>query len=541
MKYIYLIVLTWSVLFANENLQSIYDNIVLKNSCDTVLIAKELKQSIKSKKFKQSKKEFHALVLAWKKVEGFYLLSGLNAKYRELSTSIKHIEIENNLTKELDTILSSKTKLKEALASKNYNTLDAIEYVLFSKNIKKSRVYKALKIMTATLVKNLDAIYDGYLAEEKHFVKDKSASDSMIETVLNKSEYKIKEKLEDNASYDALDFVLLKKMQTRTQVLMATLVSVTLPMEEDTLFSRVFTLIKEIEGSLSSYDTEALVYRLNHSHSVVYDKYLKEALILSRAYYMQTKGYFDITVGALSKNLYHFGEENETIPSKISLELAYLNIQAITLNESNISIEENITMDLGGMGKGYTVDKVVSLLKEANISKAVVALSGDIACIGSCNIALQSPFSEQTFASIKSITPRLSISTSGTYRRYIKDKSHHHLFNPKTNRQGKAFVSVSLFSSANNSTLDAYATAIAVMPKDEAYLFLKRQPNIGFVLVEAEGDIVYGNLKNLVELEWKYYKENATSPNKKMKTKTKKKSETILIHPDTTNPKEIKK
>lgn len=194
----------------------------------------------------------------------------------------------------------------------------------------------------------------------------------------------------------------------------------------------------------------------------------------------------------------HFGEENSTIPSEEALKHAKLGIESIEINTTTIRTEENITIDLGGMGKGYAVDKVADFLAEQNISQGTIALSGNIRCLDVCDFALQSPFSEQTFATLKSKIPQLSISTSGTYRRYVKDTSHNHLIDPKTAKQAKTFVSVSLFAHANNAKIDAYATAISVMPKEKALAFLRAHDEVGFVLVESNGKIMYGNLEKFV-------------------------------------------
>ena len=335
--------------------------------------------------------------------------------------------------------------------------------------------------------------------------------------------------------------LLSQNFQTRTQVLMGTFVHICLEEQYNRQISQSFRRIKEIEHSLSSYDSEALVYRLNHSHHIPYDAYLAETIEKSKQYYQDTQGYFDITIGSISKDLYHFGEENSTIPSEEALQHANLDIDAIEVNATTIRTEENITIDLGGMGKGYAVDKVTDFLAEQNISKGTIALSGDIRCLDLCTFGLQSPYSEQTFASLKSKIAQLSISTSGTYRRYVKDTSHHHLIDPKTAEQGKAFVSVSLFTHANNAKIDAYATAISVMPKAKALAFLKAHDEIGFVLVERNGKIMYGNLEKFVSFTWLDYKEKVTIPKSSKKSKTNNPIERSLIHPDTTKPVMISK
>ena len=340
-----------------------------------------------------------------------------------------------------------------------------------------------------------------------------------------------------------LPFLLFaqEEMQTRTQVLMGTFVSITLPKSEGEHQTKSFELIKSIENSLSSYDPKASLFKLNKTHQIAFDPYLAEAIRLSRSYYQQTNGYFDITIGSITKDLYHFGEEQSYSPSKKMLKNAHLDIHGISIDDRYIMTDENITVDLGGMGKGYGADKVAQYLYEQNITKGIIALSGDIRCLNRCEVYLQSPYSEQTFAKVKSKKGHLSISTSGTYRRFAKSKEEHHLINPKTASQGREFVSVSLFTIANNAKIDAYATALSVMSKTEALAFLKKMKEIGFVLVDKEGKILYGNLSGLVSIEWLDYKEIPTNPSMNKNKTIKADMATSLIHPDTTSPKLIAK
>ena len=331
------------------------------------------------------------------------------------------------------------------------------------------------------------------------------------------------------------------QMQTRTQVLMGTFVSITLPKTNSEELSKSFEHIKEIETSLSSYDPNASLFILNKTHQIAFDPYLAEAVALSRSYYTQTNGYFDITIGAISKELYHFGEEKTYSPSQKALQEAHLDIDGIYIDKKKIITDENITIDLGGMGKGYTADKVAKYLHEQNITTGVIALSGDIRCLDICEVYLQSPYSEQTFAKIKSKKAQLSISTSGTYRRFANTKDEHHLINPKTALQGREFVSVSLLTTADNAKIDAYATALSVMPRTEALAFLQRHKDIGFVLIDREGKILYGNLNELADIEWLDYKEKPTKPSMNKNNSTNSDSATSLIHPDITNPRVIAK
>lgn len=332
-----------------------------------------------------------------------------------------------------------------------------------------------------------------------------------------------------------------QELQRRTQALMGTFVHITLPAHHNRHITQSFNLIRKIEHSLSSYDNKALVYRLNHSHQVPYDGYLADAIEKSKQYYHDTDGYFDITIGSISKKLYRFGEVNSTIPSQKSLDDALLNIHGITVNKAHIGTQDNITLDLGGVGKGLGVDHVASYLQEQNITQGIIALSGDIRCLDRCTFGIQSPFKDAPFAMFHAKIPQLSISTSGIYRRYVETQAHHHLIDPKRARQGKAFISVSLFTKADNTKIDAYATAISVMPKEKAFAFLDKHKEIGYILMTQDKKVHYGNLEGLVTLEWLEKSDNATNANTNTNKSTNTAIKSNLNQPPCTHPNAMKK
>lgn len=288
---------------------------------------------------------------------------------------------------------------------------------------------------------------------------------------------------------------LLKK---RTQVLMGTYVSISLPHEDIDYSSLAFERLKEVEMALSSYDREAQIYRLNYEREVSISKDTLEALSLSEEYYHQTEGYFDITIGSVTKGLFHFGE-SERVPGRDELVKAKVDFKGLHFNDEKAWVEEGVLIDLGGMGKGFGVDKARELLEEKNISKGVIALSGDIFCFHRCEMQIQNPFAEKPFASFRMAQKNTSISTSGNYRRYVEEMKYNHLINPKTRESSKSFVSITLMSTEHsNSDLDAYATAASVMPRKKAVAFLDESNGLGYLLVTADKKVLMNDLFKLL-------------------------------------------
>ncbi|CAA6800701.1 MAG: FAD:protein FMN transferase [uncultured Sulfurovum sp.] len=297
-------------------------------------------------------------------------------------------------------------------------------------------------------------------------------------------------------------FIFIKAETTqREQIIMGTFTSITLQSKQEQNISHGFKLLKEIEHSLSSYNKHALLYQLNQNKTVKADKYLLESIQKSQVFYTKSNGFFNITIGSITKKLYNFGED-EKIPSQKALKSANTNISGIHIKKNIITLDKNTTLDLGGMGKGYGVDKVANYYREQNISYGLIALSGDIQALHPTTIYIDSPFKEKPFAKLQTLHPNISISTSGTYRRYVKSKKHHHLINPKIKKQGRSFVSITLITKQNNTLIDAMATAIGVMSEKEALGFLVNNPHIAYVLVKPNGHIIYGNFAELVRIKW---------------------------------------
>jgi thiamine biosynthesis lipoprotein len=274
-----------------------------------------------------------------------------------------------------------------------------------------------------------------------------------------------------------------EELVTRTQVMMGTYVSISLPKEQIGLSNALFTRLKEVELALSSYDPAAEIYRLNRDHEVSISRDTYETLSLCSRYYKETQGYFDITVGSITKGLFHFGEE-ERVPHASELKKAAVNFKGLHFNAQRAWSEEGIVVDLGGMGKGFGVDKAAELLRAQGIKKGIVALSGDIFCLHACEMAVQDPFSENVLASFTMAQHNTSISTSGNYRRFVKSREHNHLINPKTHSSQQEFASITLLSAQlGNSDLDAYATAASVMPKEKALRFLDALNEVGYLIL----------------------------------------------------------
>lgn len=271
----------------------------------------------------------------------------------------------------------------------------------------------------------------------------------------------------------------------RTAMLMGTYVTIQTDLRDKRYIQQGFSIIREIEKSLSTFDDTSPVSRLNRGESVRPDRYLDEIFTLTQAIYRQSDGYFNVAIGKVTKDLYRFGMCEE-LPKKI--EKQSVDFNAVVREKGYIRLK-GVKLDFGGIAKGYAVDKVMAYFKTNGVRKALVALSGDIRMIGPATIQVEDPFGGN-MAAIKSDGEAFGISTSGIYRRYIKTMKHNHIINPHTQKPQRRIISLTLFGARPNSFYDAMATAIVAMGLEKGLAFLRKE-KLHYILLTSDKKLAY--------------------------------------------------
>ena len=288
-----------------------------------------------------------------------------------------------------------------------------------------------------------------------------------------------------------ISIFLEAKIVQRMQVVMGTFVTIKIDEKYKKKIDEGFMIARAVDNSLSTFKETSVIAMLNKNTIAKLDALSYEALLLSKKYYKDTDGYFNIAIGKITKDLYRFGG-NERLVDEKSLNASHIDLLALRFDKSQAHIPNDMKLDLGGMGKGFAIDKVSEYFIEAGVDKAILSASGDIRCLSRCSVSVQDPFSEGILLHFRTTKQNSGITTSGNYNRYIKDKTHNHLLNPKTKHSQQNFASITLVGEMKSSALDAYATAVSVMPKDKAYRFLDAL-DVAYVVVEVGGKMVLKN------------------------------------------------
>ena len=193
-KFIISCVLFSTTLFANESLLSIYENILIKNSKEAVLDIQKVKHSIQNNNKNEVKKSFKGFVKSWKSVDSFYILGDLDDNYLDTPRYIDTFHQGNeDIKKQLDLIIDEKEDLSISLYKNSHKTINALEYILFTKDLSNKRIKNIALIISDKLEENLNEIYNGYVETKDKFLKDEITANAMMLNALIENSYKIKE------------------------------------------------------------------------------------------------------------------------------------------------------------------------------------------------------------------------------------------------------------------------------------------------------------------------------------------------------------
>lgn len=230
-----------------------------------------------------------------------------------------------------------------------------------------------------------------------------------------------------------------------------------------------FEEVRRLDGMLSNYRPESEWSRVNREAAkgpVRISSELFELLAACQDYSRRSEGTFDITVGPLMK-LWGFYKGSGRLPHRAEVRgvLARVGYGKVQLDPAASTVKyrrDGMEMDPGGIGKGYTVDRVVAVLKQHGIGRALVSAGG------SSVYALGAPPKEQGWKlKIRNPKNRLqtveevtlsdsSMSTSGNYEKFFRAQGrlYSHIMDPRTGFPAQGMLSVSVIAP---STLDSEA------------------------------------------------------------------------------------
>jgi thiamine biosynthesis lipoprotein len=254
-----------------------------------------------------------------------------------------------------------------------------------------------------------------------------------------------------------------------------------------------FEEVNRLEAELSRFIENSDVARINNlptNRPLILGLDTFECLKLSCRIYNETGGVFDVTIGPLL-SCWRSVDGSPRKPSKQELDNARqrTGTNLIRLDEDEHTIElltDGVQVDLGGIGKGYAVDKMAELLREWSIDTALIsggyssvrALDGPAETNG-WPLTLSNPENRKEILVRPNLQNR-ALGSSGI-------KKGHHIIDPRTMQpvRGK-FAAWS--SAPDAATADALSTAFMIMSPDEIERYCSHHPEIAAMIMLQESE-----------------------------------------------------
>jgi len=235
-------------------------------------------------------------------------------------------------------------------------------------------------------------------------------------------------------------------------------------------------VLRAVEARMSRWLADSEISRLNAAPAGRHVPLSTDTLAVLRAAKeasVQTDGAFDVTCGPLVE-LWRRARRQGVLPqqSELSEARAACGWDQFELDQSGaVKRVAEARVDLGGIAKGYAIDRAVEVLQRAGLDGGLVDVGGDLRCFGRPITAerwpvdVQNPFVPGRLVELK--VPGRAVATSGNYARFaeIQGRRYSHIIDPRTGRPAQAAASVTVIA-PEAMTADVWATALSILRPD---------------------------------------------------------------------------
>jgi len=251
--------------------------------------------------------------------------------------------------------------------------------------------------------------------------------------------------------------------------LMGTYAIIDLPSEKA---YQAYRFMKELEEKLSDYIEDSEVSKINRKAGLEPVEVSTDTLeVIKKSLWLSelTEGAFDITVGAITIRARRLREISEEEAKNL------VNYKKVRVEGSRVFLEEKgMAIDLGGIGKGFAIQKAYEFIKT---DKGFIAIAGDLRVWGHKRLlAVYNPINGKILAQGYN-KKDLCLSTSGNYRR-------EHII-------GKGGKLLQVTVAYEDCTLaDGLSTALFSMDDDKKrWDFVEKYPQFGYLLLFSNGSV----------------------------------------------------
>lgn len=293
----------------------------------------------------------------------------------------------------------------------------------------------------------------------------------------------------------------------RSHQTMGTMVTLTAytadPDAAEAAFLDAFAEFDRLDALLTVWRPDSEVSQINAKAGVGPAKIGPEtmdALQQAQRWSKLTGGKFDVTFGALS-GLWKFDhDQDDRIPSpaevKKRLPLVGWEMLVLDPEQSTAFLEKKgMKVHLGGIGKGFAVDKVVTLLKRRGLTDFMVQAGGDLYVSGrhgerAWRVGIRDPRgpADRYFAAAE--VTDATFSTSGDYERFFihEGRRYHHILDPDLGEPARGTRSVTIMA-PDATTAEGLSKGVFILGAEKGIPLVEATEGAGCVVVDDQNHV----------------------------------------------------
>ena len=266
------------------------------------------------------------------------------------------------------------------------------------------------------------------------------------------------------------------------------------------LLELVMTEMRRVEQAFSPYIEDSELSKLNRTAAVRPMRVSAELWTLlqaSRRVSELSGGAFDITYASAGR-LYDYRQGERPQGATLGSALEAIDFRHVVLMRGKRVrySHPGVYIDLGGIAKGYAVDRCVELLRNEGVTQGMVAAGGDSRILGDrlgrpWTVGVQNPRDKDQMIALLPLVDT-AVSTSGDYERFFEEDGvrYHHIIDPDSGDSARDVRSVTILGPEGLFT-DALSTAVFVLGLNKGLMLIDSLPGIDAVVVDGSGRLHY--------------------------------------------------
>ncbi|WP_369985635.1 FAD:protein FMN transferase [Thalassolituus sp.] len=258
--------------------------------------------------------------------------------------------------------------------------------------------------------------------------------------------------------------------------------------------------IERITRLMSEWEPDSEISRMNQAagqQAVVVSaevfRLISEAVRIADI----SHGKFDITFKSAGK-LWDFRTQVIPTEKQLSDAVSAINYHHIELNPEQRSVflkHTNTRIGLGGIAKGYAIDRAAQIIRQAGFDVFYINAGGDLYASSGQHaekrwqVGIQHPDDAEQLIAMLPVA-NAAVATSGDYERYFEHDGvrYHHIIDPDTGHPARLSRSATVLTS-RAYLADALATAVFVLGPERGLALIHQLPEAEAMIIGADGEV----------------------------------------------------